>query len=66
MNGFLVHVLLFLAMSLAIVVMSSFYLEPEDRPALRAVPRRYLLFVVSCAAVAVVMLVLEHFFASVR
>jgi hypothetical protein len=66
MNGFLVHLLLFLAMSFAIVVMSSFYLEPEDRPALRSVPRRYLLFVVSCAVVAALMLVVEHFFASVR
>ncbi len=66
MSGFASHVGLFLALSFAIVVMGAFYSEPEDRPALRSIPRRYLVFVLACAAVAAVMLVLEHFFASVR
>ena len=66
MNGLLVHVLFFLILSLAIVVMSAFYSEAEDAPALKSVPRRYRVFVAACAVVAVVMLVLEHFFASVR
>jgi hypothetical protein len=66
MSGFWSHVGLFLALSLAIVLMGSFYSEPEDAPALRSVPRRYLVFVGACAVVAAVMLVLEYLFASVR
>jgi hypothetical protein len=66
MSGFLAHVGFFLALSLVIVVMSAFYSEAEDRPALRSVPRRYLVFVTACAAVAAVMLGLEFVFASVR
>jgi len=53
-------------LSLAIVVMSAFYSEPEDARALRSVPRRYAMFVVACAVIAAVMLVLERVFASVR
>ena len=60
------HILFFLLLSLAIVVMSAFYSEPEDAPALRSVPRRYGVFVLACAVIAVVMLVLERIFASVR
>jgi hypothetical protein len=60
------HVLFFLLLSLAIVVMSAFYSEPEDAPALRSVPRRYGVFVLACAVIAVVMLLLERVFASVR
>jgi len=60
------HVGFFLLLSLAIVVMSAFYSEVEDGPALRSVPKRYAVFVAACALVAVVMLVLEHLFASVR
>ena len=60
------HVLFFLVLSLAIVVMSAFYSEPEDAPALRSVPRRYGVFVLACAVIAIVMLLLERIFASVR
>ena len=66
MSGFGAHFAFFLALSLAIVVMSAFYSEPEDAPALRSVPRRYLVFVSACAGVAAVMLALEYVFASVR
>jgi len=59
------HVLMFLVLSLVIVVMATFYSEAEDEPAFRALPRRYATFLVSCAAVAAVMLVCEHLFASV-
>ena len=65
MNGFLLHSFLFLVVSVVIVVMSAFYSEPDDRLALRSVPRRLLIFVLSCAGVAGVMLLCEHFFASV-
>ena len=66
MSDFVGHAGFFLALSFAIVVMGAFYAEPEDGPALRSIPRRYAVFVVSCAAVAGGMLVLEHFFASVH
>jgi hypothetical protein len=59
------HVGFFLVLSLAIVVMSAFYSEVEDGPALRSVPRRYAVFIGACAVVAGVMLALEHLFASV-
>ncbi len=65
MNRLLEHVLLFLALSLAIVVMSAFYSEPEDGPALRSIPRRFAVFVGACVVVAIAMLALEHLFASV-
>ncbi|MSR63660.1 MAG: hypothetical protein EXS08_14610 [Planctomycetes bacterium] len=57
------HLAFFLLLSFAIVVMSAFYSEVEDGPALRSVPRRYGVFVGACAVVAAVMLVLEHLFA---
>jgi len=66
MSGFGAHVGFFLVLSLVIVVMSAFYSEPEDAAALRSVPRRYVVFVSACAGVALVMLGLEYFFASVR
>lgn len=60
------HVGFFLVLSLAIVVLSAFYSEVEDGPALRSVPKRYAVFVGACGVVAAVMLVLEYLFASVR
>lgn len=56
------HVLLFLAVSVAIVVMSAFYAHPTDGAALRSVPRRYLVFVSSCGVVAIVTLLVEWLF----
>ena len=65
MSGLLSHTLFFLALAVPIVVLGAFYSHAEDEPALRSVPRRYAIFVVSCAAVAGVMLALEAMFASV-
>jgi hypothetical protein len=65
-SPFLVHVLLFLALLVPIVVLSAFYSEPEDGPALRSVPRRFAVYLASSAAVAGVMLLLERVFASVE
>jgi hypothetical protein len=59
------HVAFFLVLSLAIVVMGTFYGETEDRPAFRALPRRYGVFLASCLVVAGVMLLCEHLFAAV-
>ena len=65
MSGFTSHVAFFLALSFVIVVMSAFYSEPADEPAFRSIGRRYLVFVVSCAAIAGVMLACEALFAGV-
>ena len=59
------HVLYFLLLSVPIVVMGAFYSEAADGPALRSVPRRYLVFVSACAAVAAVMLLCEYLFVSI-
>ena len=65
MSPLFTHVLLFLALLFAIVVMSSFYADPDDAKAFKTIPRRYLAYVLSCGVVAVVMLVVEHLFAGV-
>jgi len=57
------HIFFFLVLSLAIVVMSAFYSEAEDAPALRSISRRFAVFVGACALVAVIMLVLGMLFA---
>ena len=64
MSDLPVHLLLFLAISIAIVTLGAFYGEPDDARALRSVPRRLLVFVVGCAILAGVVLVCEHTFAS--
>jgi len=61
----LVHIALFVVVSIAIVIMSAFYAERDDALALASVPRRLGIFLGSCAVVAVVMLACESFFASV-
>ncbi len=61
-----VHLALFMVLAAAIVVMSAFYAEVEDRTALASVPRRLVVFVGSCALLAAVMLFCEHTFASVH
>jgi hypothetical protein len=59
------HLAFFLLLSLAIVILSAFYSEADDGPALRSVPKRYLVFLGACAIVAGVMLVLERLFVGV-
>jgi len=61
----LVHIALFVVVSIAIVIMSAFYAERDDALALASVPRRLGIFLGSCTVVAVVMLVCESLFASV-
>lgn len=60
-----IHLLLFSVVALAIVMLSSFFSEPEDGPALRALPRRLLYFFVGCGVLAGLMLIAEHTVASV-
>lgn len=61
-----IHLLLFAVVALAIVMLSSFFSEPEDGPALRALPRRLLYFFVGCGVLAGLMLIAEHTVASVN
>ena len=65
MNDLVVHVLLFLAASLAIVGLGTCYADAADGPALRNFPRRFLMFLAGCGLLALVMLLLEHTVASV-
>ena len=65
MNDLLVHIALFLVASLAIVGLGSCYADAADGPALRNFPRRFLMFLAGCAALALVMLALEHTIAAV-
>jgi hypothetical protein len=65
-NDLWIHVALFLAISVAIVVLGAFYAEADDAKALRSLPRRLLNFAVGCAIVAAVMLICEHTFASIH
>lgn len=60
-----VHLGLFALLSLAIVVLSAFYAEPDDGAAFAGLPRRLGVFFVSCGLVAAVMLFFEHTFAAV-
>ena len=62
--GLVEHVFFFLLLSVPIVVLGAFYSEMEDGPAFRSLPRRYLVFVGACAAVALVMLGLGELFVS--
>lgn len=63
---FPIHILLFTIVALAIVMLSSFFAEPEDGPALRAIPRRLLYFFIGCGVLAGLMLIAEHTVASVN
>ena len=64
MSDLLVHVLLFLGASVPIVVLGAFFAEPDDGRAFAALPRRFVTFLVGCGVLALVMLALEHTFAS--
>ncbi|HJO26637.1 MAG: hypothetical protein CMK00_01490 [Planctomycetes bacterium] len=65
MNDLGLHILLFLAVSLVVVLLGALYADGDDGRALRSIPRRLLVFVVGCGAVAAVILILEHTLASV-
>ena len=59
-----VHLLLFLAIAIPIVVLGAFYGEADDARALRSLPRRLVMFIIGCGVVVAVMLVCEHTFGS--
>ncbi len=60
------HLLLFGIVGVAIVVLGAIFAEPDDREAIKSLKRRFLWFFGGCAAVALVMLALEHTVASVN
>lgn len=65
MNDLGFHIGLFLFSTLVIVAVSCMFTEADDQKALKLFPRRYLTFVLVSAVVIVLMLVVEHTFASV-
>jgi hypothetical protein len=52
------HLLLFALVSFAIVLLGTFHAEADDRPALRALPRRSLTFLVGCGILALLVVLL--------
>lgn len=66
MDDLPIHLTLFLILSAVIVLIGTFYSEPDDGKALRAFPRRLLTFFVGCGVLTAIMLVLEHTVASVN
>jgi len=58
------HLLLFSVVALGIVLMSAFFSEERDGPALASLPRRLLVFFVGCAILAGVLIFFEHACAS--
>ena len=62
MNDLGVHLLLFLCVSVAIVIASASYAEPDDSKALRSLPRRLGLLVVGCGVLTGLMLLCQVLF----
>jgi len=65
MNDLGTHILLFLFVSFVIAAMSAVFAEPDDKKALRSVPRRFVMFVFGCGVLTAIMLASEHWFAAV-
>ena len=59
MNDLGVHLGLLALISLAIVTLGAFFNHQGDEEALKDLPKRYMVFLVGCAVVAAVMLVIE-------
>ncbi len=60
MNDLAVHLGLLALISLVIVTLGAFFNHQRDDEALKDLPKRYMVFLVGCAIVAVVMLVIEN------
>lgn len=65
MNDLGMHLTLFVLISAAIVLMSAFFSESTDGPALRALPKRLVVFIAGCGVLTAIMLLFEHTFAAV-
>jgi len=57
MGDFTQHVLLFLCVAFAIVLLGTFHAESSDARALRSLPWRALTFLVGCAVLGALVLV---------
>ncbi len=66
MNDIGVHMLLFALIGIGIIAIASFYSEPADRPALRTIPRRFVVFVIGCGILAALMILAESTVAGVN
>ncbi|MCY2960399.1 MAG: hypothetical protein NTY35_09560 [Planctomycetota bacterium] len=66
MNDLLLHLVLFVVIGAGIVALAAFYSEPDDAKALRVLPRRFGVFALGCAILAVLLIVAEHTVASVH
>ena len=60
MNDLGVHLGLLALISLAIVTLGAFFNHGGDDEALKDLPKRYVVFLIGCAIVAAVMLVIEN------
>ena len=60
-----IHILLFVVISAAIVMMTAFFTDTADLTALKGLPRRLGVFLVGCAILTALMLFCEHTFATV-
>lgn len=65
MSGLWTSLVLFLVVALAIVVMSTFYVEPDDARALRMIGPRYFKFLLWCAGIVGAMLLVQKLFLDV-
>ena len=60
MNDLGVHLGLLVLISLAIVTLGAFFNHREDGDAVKDLPKRYAVFLIGCAIVALIMFVIEH------
>ncbi len=63
MNDLGTHLALFALIGIAIVVVSTFYAEPDERKAWRSLPRRLAVFFVGCGLLALVVVACGEIFA---
>ena len=63
MNDLPVHLLLFAVVGIVITGLNAVFADPDDRRALRSLPRRFLWLFGGCGLLAVLILFAEHFFA---
>jgi hypothetical protein len=61
-NGVWISVALFLVVAFAIVALSTLYVEPDDSRALRMIGPRYFKFLLWCAGIVGVMLLVQKLF----
>jgi hypothetical protein len=62
MSDLATSIALFLVVALAIVALSTFYVEPDDSRALRMLGPRYLKFLLWCAGIIGLMLLVQKLF----